>query len=175
MALALALGAPVCLTGCSALEDATTPTPTAATPTPVALASPAGPAWTQDLSFTGELQGRMTGIVPNQAGQHSDCTGPNSKTAGNWALTLFGQVGPNVYGVVITANPYRGPGSYPAGPASVEVHTVDLKQVWQVQPGDSVTFRVNNDEQSGTLDATLTDLADAKGKLRVAGSWSCRS
>lgn len=172
MAAALALSA------CSTLQDATAPTPTPSTSGSAALTapqpSPSGVAWAEDLTFSGEMAGRMTGIVPNQPGQRSECTGPNSKTSGNWASTLFGQVSNGVYGLVVTANPYRGPGSYAAGPAKVEIHSADQKQVWQSQTGDVVTFTVNNDEQTGTLDAALTNLSDGKTKLRVSGTWSCR-
>ena len=173
MAAALALSA------CSALQDATAPPPSATPASSAAFTaprpSPSGLAWAEDLTFSGELAGRMTGIVPNQPGQRSECTGPNSKTAGNWASTFFGQVGSGVYGVVLTANPYRGPGSYAAGPTSVEVHSADLKQVWQSQAGDTITFVVNNDEQTGALAAVLTNLSDGKTKLHVTGTWSCRA
>jgi hypothetical protein len=34
---------------------------------------------------------------------------------------------------------------------------------------------VNADEESGTVDATLTNLSNAKSKLTLKGSWSCRT
>jgi hypothetical protein len=173
------MAAVLALSGCSALQEAAPPAPTATAVSSAALTaprpSPSGLAWAEDLAFSGEMTGRMTGIVPNQPGQASNCTGPNSKTGGQWASTFFGQVSNAVYGVVITANPYRGPGSYQAGPATVEVHSADQKQVWQTQTGDPVTFAVNNDEQSGSIDAVLTNLGDGKTKLHIAGSWSCRA
>ena len=173
------MAATLALSGCSALQDATGPPPSATASAsaaqPAPRPSPSGVAWGEDLGFSGEMTGRMTGIVPNQPGQRSECTGPNSKTSGKWASTFFGQVSGGVYGVVVTANPYRGPGSYLAGPASVEVHSVDQKQVWQSQAGDAITFVVNNDEQTGSIDAVLTNLSDGKTKLHLAGTWSCRA
>jgi hypothetical protein len=173
------MAAVVALSGCSALQDAAAPAPSATPASSAALTaprpSPSGAAWAEDLAFSGEMAGRMTGIVPNQPGQTSNCTGPNSKTGGQWASTFFGQVANGVYGLVITANPYRGPGSYPAGPTAIEVYSADLKQVWHSQAGDTVTFVVNNDEQTGTVDAVLTNQGDGKTKLHVTGTWSCRA
>src|SRR5581483_3053253 len=119
MAAVLALG------GCSSFQDLSSPTPAPSSSSAALTApapSPSGVAWAENLTFSGELAGQMTGIVPNQPGQRSECTGPNSKTAGNWASTWFGMVANTVYGVVVTANPYRGPGTYATGNAQVEVH-----------------------------------------------------
>ena len=41
--------------------------------------------------------------------------------------------------------------------------------------GDTVAFAVNNDEESGTLDATLTNVGSGTGKLKVSGRWSCKT
>lgn len=169
------IAATLALGGCSALQDATAPEPSGPASQAAVAPTPSGPPWAQDLAFSGDLTGRMTGVVPNQPGQRSQCTGANSKAAGNWASTIYGQVGSGVYGLVITATPYRGPGTYAGGVATVEVNSADQKQVWQSQMDDSVAFVVNNDEQSGRLDATLTNLSDGKSKLRVTGSWSCRT
>lgn len=169
------MAAVLVLSGCSAIQDATGPTPAQATATPSAppAPTPSGAPWAQDLAFSGDFSGRMTGVVPNQPQQRSDCTGLNSKAAGQWASTIFGLVGSSVYGLVFTVSPYRGPGAYPS--AAVQVHSADQKAVWQTLPGDQIVFTVSNDEQSGTLDATLTSAVDARSKLRVSGSWSCRS
>ena len=168
MAVAAALSA------CTALENASAPEPTANASAPAVAPTPSGAAWAQDLVFSGDLSGRLTSVVPNQPGQANQSTGFNSKSTGKWVSQIFGPVATGVYGVIVTVDPYRGPGTYATG-TSVQVHSVDQKQVWEAQAGDAVKFGVNNDEQSGTLDATLTNLADNKGKLHVTGSWSCRS
>src|SRR5207248_9144602 len=99
----------------------------------------------------------------------------NSSTAGQWALHVFGQVGPQVLGVVVTANPYRGPGQYTGTTTVVQVHNLDNSGVWQSGAADPVAFAVNNDEESGTLQATLTSVANGTGKLKVSGRWACKT
>lgn len=166
------MAAALALAGCSALQEAAAPEPPAtASAAPSSLAG--GAAWAQDLTFSGDLTGRVTTIVPNQPGQQSECTGRNSKTGGRWDSSIYVQLSGTVYDLVISASPYRGPGSYPA--ATVQVQSADGRQVWQTQSGDPVSFTVASDEESGTVDATLTNLADVKTKLSVKGSWTCRT
>ncbi len=174
MAAGLAL---LLLGGCSAMSSGSpSPTPSASESAVSApVPTPSGVAWAEDLTFSGELTGHMTGIVPNEAGQRSQCTGPGSKSSGQWALKLFGQVANGVYGLVVTANPYRGPGAYTAVAAKVQVFSADQQQVWQSQAGDPVSFSVANDEETGSLDTVLTNLADGKTKMHVTGTWSCRA
>ena len=168
MAVAAALSA------CAAMDSATAPEPSGTPSLPAVAPTPSGVAWAQDLAFSGDVSGRLTSVVPNQPGQTNQCTGFNSKTTGKWVSEIYGPVANGVYGLVITVDPYRGPATYTSG-TTVQVHSTDQKQVWEAQAADAVKFAVNNDEQSGTLDAVLTNLADNKGKLHVTGSWSCRS
>lgn len=162
------------LSACAAMDSATAPQPSGTASAPRVAPTPSGVAWAQDLVFTGDLGGRLTGVVPNQPGQSNQCTGFNSKTTGKWVSQIYGPVAGGVYGVLVTVDPYRGPGTYTAG-TTLQVHSADQKQVWEAEAGDPVKFGVNNDEQSGTIDATLTNLADNKGKLHLTGSWSCRT
>jgi hypothetical protein len=166
------------LLGCTTVQEATAPNPSASAQQPVtALATPNGFGgnWNQDLALSGELSGRIGQVVASQPGQASECTGKNSKTAGQWALHVFGQVGSKVMGVVVTADPYRGPGRYTESTAVVQVHDVDNSRVWQTGSGDAIAFLVNNDEESGTLEATLTNVASGTGKLKVSGRWACKT
>jgi hypothetical protein len=94
---------------------------------------------------------------------------------GTWASTLFGPVGAEVFGVVVLSSGYRGPATYDQGKASVQVYNPDKSRVWQSQSGDLVSFTVNPDEESGSMDATLTNLGTNKSKLKVSGRWSCRT
>ena len=170
--LACALG------GCTALQEATAPPPAAPSSTPVTAAATAngfGGNWNEDLALTGEMTGRIGQVVASQPGQVSECTGKNSKSAGQWALHVFGQVGTPVYGLVVTTDPYRGPGQYDATTTVSQVHNLDNSRVWESGAGDPVTFTVNNDEESGTLEATLTNVGSGTGKVKVSGRWSCKT
>ena len=170
--------ATLAISGCSTLQEATAPTPTAsAAQAATAAATPNGFGgnWNEDLALSGELSGRIGEVSASQPGQVSECTGKNSSTAGQWALHVFGQVGPQVLGVVVTANPYRGPGQYTGTTTVVQVHNLDNSGVWQSGAADPVAFAVNNDEESGTLQATLTSVANGTGKLKVSGRWSCKT
>jgi hypothetical protein len=99
--------------------------------------------------------------------------GPNR--AGAWASALFGPIGGDVYEVLVTVRPYRGPGTYQAPDVSVQVARPDGSAVWQTSGGDSATFTVGVDEESGSLDATLTNLSSTTTTLSVDGHWSCRT
>jgi hypothetical protein len=155
----------------TAAPPAATAAPTV-TPTPSA-ASGARQAWAQNLVLSGPVSGRIVTIAPNGPGQTSECSGRNSRIAGAWASTINGQLGQDVYGIVFTAKPYRGPGTYRQDSTRIQVHSADNRRVWQTQPGDPVVLVVANDEESGTVQATLTDLADGTTKLQLSGSWSC--
>lgn len=159
--------------GCSVLE--TLPTPSAAPSSSPSVAAAPYAAWAQDLSFGGDLTGTMGQVLSGDPGMRSECTGRNSLTAGTWASNLFGYVGSQVYGVTIRVAAYRGPGSYAAPGVTVQVHRPDNSAVWQTSSGDAATFTVATDQESGTVDATLTNLATTRSKLALSGRWSCRS
>ena len=170
--------AALAFTGCSAIQEATAPTPSASAALPVTAAvkpNGFGGNWTEDLSLSGELSGRIGEVIASQPGQENECTGKNSSSAGHWALHVFGQVGPQVFGVVVTADPYRGPGQYTDSTTVVQVHNLDNSSVGQSGTGDAVAFAVNNDQESGMLQATLTNVANGTGKLKVSGRWACKT
>ena len=151
----------------------------APTPTPVPAASAGanggGGAWPEALTFaTNGLTGTMTVILPN-AGGRNECTGRNSRAAGRWASTLTGNVGDQLISVVATVDSYRGPAGYRNPAAVVQVRSLSSGSVWQSAQGDPVTFSVANDEESGSVDATLTSTADGTTKLKLGGTWSCRT
>lgn len=161
--------------GCSALQPPTVeapPPPPSATPSP---APTAVAAWAQDLTFSGDFSGTMGLVSPGDGTRRSECTGHNSRTAGAWASNLFGYIGPDLYGVLVTVSRYRGPGAYRQPQALVQVHRPDNSAVWQTSSGDPVTFTVEADEESGSLEATLTNLDSNKTKVQVKGRWSCRT
>jgi hypothetical protein len=132
-------------------------------------------SWVQALQFSGDVQGRLETVVPSDAPNHSECTGRNSRRAEAWASTLYGPVGGTVYGLVTTVTAYRGPGVYRGPDVRVQVLRQDATAVWRSEPGDPVTFVVEVDEESGTLDASLTELSTDSTKVRVTGHWSCQT
>jgi hypothetical protein len=146
-------------------------------PVPLATATPptAHGSWAQALVFSGDIDGAMNGVVAGGDATRSECSGRNSRTAAAWASALFGPVGTDVYEVVATVRPYRGPGVYRAPDASVQVARPDGSAAWQTLGADAVTFTVGVDEESGTVDATLTNLTSAAPTLRLTGRWSCRT
>ena len=164
--------------GCSTLQDATAPSPSTSAQLPVTAAvtpNGFGGTWNEDLALSGELSGRIGQVVASQPGQTSECTGKNSKTVGQWALHVYGQVGLTIWGLVVTADPYRGPGAYTEATTVAQVHNLDNSKVWASGRGDAIAFTVNNDEESGTLEATLTNVGSGIGKLKVSGRWSCKT
>ncbi|TMC02067.1 MAG: hypothetical protein E6J41_31185 [Chloroflexi bacterium] len=170
-ALLLALA----LAGCSgrAAELAPAPRPSVA-PSP-ALAPAAGGSWPQALTFTGDVDGGMTRVLPDSDAARSECSGRNSRSAGAWASALYGPVGADVYEVLVTVRPYRGPSTYRAPDVVVQVARPDGSAVWETSAGDAATFTVGLGEESGTLSATLTNLSSTATKLRLDGRWSCRT
>jgi hypothetical protein len=112
-------------------------------------------------------------VLPDSGTTRSECSGPNSRTAGAWASALYGPVGDDVYEVLVTVHPYHGPSTYRAPDVLVQVARPDGSAVWQTSPGDAATFTVGVDEESGTLSATLTNLSTTSSKLRLDGRWSC--
>ena len=145
----------------------------APSPSASAATRPAKPNWAEALSFSGDVRGTMYQVVVGDASIRSECTGRNSSYGGAWASTLYGTVGKEVYAVLVTVRPYAGPGSYRVPAVAVQVSKPDGSAIWQTSGGDSATFVVGSDEESGTLQATLTDLNSNTTKLRLSGRWSC--
>jgi hypothetical protein len=150
------------------------PSPAAPAPSAATAAGPARLAWVEDLSLSGDLNGRIVQVAPGDSATQSECTGRNSRPGGSWASTIYGQMGQDVWGVVVLVPNYRGAGSYAGGQASAQVHDPSSTRVWGVS-GDPVTFTVASDQESGTLDAVLTNVSNGSSKLHVSGHWTCRT
>src|SRR5258708_2396999 len=105
----------VVLTACGS-----TPVTTVASPSPVIAQG----VWTQGLTFTGDLAGQMTGIVPDSGGLLSACTGEKSRTGDIWADTFYGTLDStgSIWGVVFTVKNFSGPSTYAARAIKVDVH-----------------------------------------------------
>jgi len=171
-AVLAAVAAPAAV-ACTATE-ASVPPPAAAS-TPAATATPAGGGWAESLLLSGDVAGALEQVLPPEAGGRSECSGRNSRHTGTWAGTIAGEIDGQPYDLLMTAAPYRGPGVYRPPDASVQVAKPDGSAVWQTSGTDSATFTIAADEESGTLEATLTDLSSQATRVRVAGRWSCRA
>ena len=146
---------------------------TVASPSPVIAQG----NWSENLAFAGEVTGQMTGIVPDTQTQQSECTGSRTHNGETWSTTFYGTVdaGGQVWGVVILVGNFRGPGTYINQSVMVEMHSPDTARIWASGSADKVTFIVMRNQQSGTLDATLTNATSGKvAAEHVTGTWNCR-
>jgi hypothetical protein len=146
---------------------------TVASPSPVI---PDG-TWTQNLTFTGEVQGQMTSIVPSTGVLASSCTGSKTHVGEKWADTTHGSVDSSgqVWGVVVVIANFSGPGTYATNTVVVEMHSADSAKVWQSRDGDKVTFTIERNQQTGTIDATMTSAATGQvAAEHITGRWNCR-
>ncbi len=135
-------------------------------------------SWTQDLSFTGEVTGHMTTIVPNTSTQQSACTGAKPRPGQTWADEFYGSIdnSGDIWGVDFVIQNYGGPGVYKDKAIQIEIHDVALSKVWLTQPADMVTFTLDRTQQSGTVDAMLTNADTGKaGALHLTGTWNCKA
>ena len=149
---------------------------------PTVRVSPSLPAeqatWTQDLSFSGEISGHMTSIVPNTASLKSACTGAKPRPGQTWADEFYGSIDTTgaVWGLDFVIQNYGGPGVYKNGAIEIQVHDADGSKIWLSMSGDSVTFTLDRTQESGTVDATLTNADSGKaGALHLTGTWNCKA
>jgi hypothetical protein len=147
-------------------------------PTSVASPSPviAQGNWTENLTFTGGITGQMTGIVADSGDQVSGCTGTKTRNGEQWADTFYGMIDTSgtVWGIAFTVNNFRGPGTYHSADMSIAVRNAANTRVWLNLSRDKVTFTLGASQQSGTLDAPLTDFSTGKQGLKITGQWNCQ-
>ena len=146
---------------------------TVPSPSPVIAAG----NWNQSLTLTGDVKGQMTGIVPDTADQQSACTGSKSRLGETWSDFFYGTIdssGTEWEIVFLIAN-FRGQGTYMNNDVAVTLQSTDKTKVWLNQSADKVTFVVERGQQSGTVDASLTDATSGKaGSEHLTGRWNCR-
>jgi hypothetical protein len=133
--------------------------------------------WTQGLTLTGDMTGQMTGIVPDTIDQLSQCTGSKTRVAEPWSDVFFGTVDASgqVWGLVFDIRNFSGPGTYLNNSISVQLHSMDNSKVWQNSSGDKVTFTIERNQQSGTIDASMTNATSGKvAAQHITGRWNCR-
>jgi len=150
---------------------------------PTVRATPSAPAvqanWNQDITFAGDLTGHMSGIVADVGSRTSVCTGARPRTGELWADRFFGSIDSSgvVWGVIFNLGNYAGPGTYRDGAVAVQVFDPDdSTKVWENLGSDSVTFVLDRSQESGTVDAKLTNADTGKpAALHLTGSWNCRA
>jgi hypothetical protein len=146
---------------------------TVPSPSPVIAAG----NWTQTLTFAGEVPGSMTAIVPDTGDQQSECTGSRTHNGETWSDSFFGMVDTSgqQWGVIFLIGNFRGPGTYTNADVDVQLHSTDNTKVWENLGADKVTFTVDRTQQSGTIDAHMTNAGSGKaGAERITGRWNCR-
>ena len=133
--------------------------------------------WSQNLAFTGELHGQMTGIVVDTPTQQSFCSGLKAHIGDVWADNFYGTIDTSgqQWQLTFLIGNFRGAGSYGRADVDVQMRTADKTRAWLAQGGDKVAFTVDRGQQSGTVDATLTDATTGKvGAEHITGNWNCR-
>lgn len=147
---------------------------------PAAVASPspviAEGNWTQNLTFSGDITGQMTGIVADSGDQVSSCTGSKTRDGEQWADTFYGIVGTtaDVWAIAFVVNNFRGAGVYHSTDVSFAVRNADGSRKWINQSSNKITFALGASQQSGTVDAALSDVNTGKATLQITGQWNCR-
>jgi hypothetical protein len=173
-------GIAILLTAACAAGNAAAPagasSPTAAAPATPAIASEApgtgNAPWALNLDLGGDLTGHVGGTAPSDDSTHNDCTGADSARLGSWGSTMAFTVGGVRYALFMLVKDYRGAGVFTSG-TSIEVASEDQAKIWQNESGDPVTFTVGANQESGLLEAELSNVADTSRKLTIAGHWSC--
>jgi hypothetical protein len=133
--------------------------------------------WAQSLTFDGDVPGQMSAIVPDTGDVKSECTGQKTHVGDVWADTFYGSLDTSgdVWGVVFDIANFSGPGTYLDSAVIVEMHNSDASKVWQSRPGDKVTLTMDRNQQSGTIDATMTNATSGKvAAQHITGRWNCR-
>jgi hypothetical protein len=147
-------------------------------PPAVASPSPVIPQgnWSQNLTFTGAITGQINAIVPDSGDQVSACTGSNTRTGEQWADTFYGSTdgGATVWQIAFVVNNFRGAGTYSSRDSALVVRSLDHTKTWLNLPRDKVTFTMGATQQSGAINAALTDANTGKPALKVTGTWNCR-
>jgi hypothetical protein len=133
--------------------------------------------WTQSLTFTGEVPGQMTSILADTGAQQSTCSGAKARNGEVWSDSFFGNVdtSANTWQVTFVIDNFRGPGTYMNKEVAVVFQSPDNTKTWLRQDPDAVTFTIDRSQQSGTIDALLTNATSGKsGTEHITGRWNCK-
>jgi hypothetical protein len=119
----------------------------------------------------------MTGIVADTTTQRSACTGSRTHNGETWSDSFFGTVDATgrPYQLIFLISNFRGPGTYANGDINVQLQSIDFSQAWLNLSADKVTFLVDRGQQSGTVDALLTNATTGTaGAEHITGRWNCK-
>src|SRR5579864_9438082 len=141
--------------------------------------------WIQNLTLSGDLPGHITTIIPDHAGQQTFCSGAKARNGETWSDSFFATVDAsgNQWQISIVIENFRGPGTYTDKDVKIALQSPDNTQTWLNQEADptfnlaadKVTFTITRNQQSGTIDASLTNATSGKrGAEHVTGTWNCR-
>ena len=141
--------------------------------------------WIENLTLSGDLPGHITTILPDQAGQQTFCSGGKARSGETWSDSFYASVDTSgsEWQLNIIIENFRGPGTYTDRDVKISLQSADNSKAWLNQDADpvtnaaadKVTFTMDRSQQSGTVDAFLTNAASgAHGAEHIMGSWNCR-
>jgi hypothetical protein len=141
--------------------------------------------WTQNLTLTGDLPGQISGVVADQGTQQTFCSGAKARNGETWSDSFYANVDTtgNEWQLNIIIENFRGPGTYSNKDVKISLQAPDNSKAWLNQDldtamkldADKVTFTIDRSQQSGTIDAFLTNASTgARGAEHITGSWNCR-
>ncbi len=133
--------------------------------------------WSQALTFQGDVPGQMTGIVPDTVTQQSTCTGSRTHNGETWSDSFFGSIDSSgqQWEIIFLIDNFRGPGTYANTDITIQMQTSDQTKVWRSRDADRVTFALDRSQQSGSVDALLTNATSGKsGAEHITGTWNCK-
>jgi hypothetical protein len=146
--------------GSAARAAVSHPPPTARVTTPAA--SPSFVAdQSEQLVLTGAIQLRL---------DQSTVGTPCGQVPAGYFVTFRFDVGGQPYAADVMIADYNGPGSYPAPPARISVHTLGLIANPILYASTAGHIRVDPGDRSGSFDA---DLAAQSSTAHVSGAWRC--
>ena len=141
--------------------------------------------WTQNLTLTGDLPGRITTIVPDQGTQQTFCSGAKVRNGEIWSESFYANVetSGDEWQLNIIVENFRGPGTYTNKDVKISLQSPDNSKAWLNQDADptnklnadKVMFTIDRTLQSGSIDALLTNASSGKrGAEHITGTWNCR-
>ncbi len=141
--------------------------------------------WNQNLTLTGDLPGQITSIVPDLGTQQTFCSGSKARSGDTWSDSFYANVDSsgNQWQLNIVIGNFRGPGTYTDKDVKISLQSPDNSQAWLNQDADpaanlvadKVTLTMVRSQQSGAIDAFLTNATSGKRAAEhITGSWNCR-
>ncbi len=134
-------------------------------------------SWNQSLTLSGDMSGRITTIVPDTSTQQSTCSGSKARNGEVWADSFYTTIDASgaQWQLTMVVQNFRGPGTYTNGDVNVVLQSPDNTKTWLSLGSDKVTFTISRSQQSGTIDAALTNASSGTtGAEHIKGTWNCQ-